>query len=628
MNEFAEKHGAKVIWAFSLLLLVGAFLVSCGAYNIDEAVYLAGAGAVGDRGSLIVENGYDRFQTDGLRLWFFVAGPNGLTPQYPAGTAIIGGLLDPLFGNRGLILMSALCAIATLFVTHALARDVSGRADVALLSVVLLFAGSFWIEYALAIWPHASSVLIVTLVTFCTLRALPETKHDILWAAAAGLAAGGGLLIRTDTVLIFPAMGVAFLLFADRPMRVCIGAAIGLLPGALTTSLINHFKFGTFNPISYGGHDSGGINLSSHIGSIAALAVVFVLLLVLRRVRFTPRLKVMLGIVAALGIAVAFFVPALAKFLTAYVTGAYALVVDSRTIVDPRPGVVDDGSGVVIFWGLAKKALGQSLPWMGLLLLLAVRPWPERSRSAIWIFLVAMGAWSLPFFMLSWHGGLGNNMRYLLPLVPMIAILCAMLWVDLTSITGGTSRFAAIGRAAGLLIVVTWVLFGPNGLDGVQQLGATILLIAVAAAALLVGLRGRLRTTAAHAAQGLAAAGFTFAVIFGITDLLFTQTKRTHLATLGTDLSALPERSVVIGLPEVFLFQFDRPEGILYMPDRVTGQIDVAFVEDALGSGYQVFASPMFAGDLHYLAPHLATRPVDLYVNDEPVTEFLLPQTR
>ena len=225
------------------------------------------------------------------------------------------------------------------------------------------------------------------------------------WAALAGLAVGIGLMIRTDTVLILPTVGVAFLLFAARPWRCCIYSAIGLLPGCLLVALVNDFKFGTFNPISYGGHDKGGINLSSHLGSIIALGSVFALLLVLRRIRWTARMRTAAWGMLALAIAIVVLIPRLTAFAEAYLMGVYRLGIDLRAIDEANQNIVATGEGTVLFWGLAKKALGQSMPWIGAITVLAVIPWPSRMRAAIWVFLVASVVWTLPFAIKSWHGG-------------------------------------------------------------------------------------------------------------------------------------------------------------------------------------------------------------------------------
>ena len=87
--------------------------------------------------------------------------------------------------------------------------------------------------------------------------------------------------------------------------------------------------------------------------------------------------------------------------------------------------------GTRSFWGLSKKALGQSLPWLGLLALL-LRPqlWQGRSRSFT-CALIFTALFMLPFLIRSWHGGMSSNMRYFLPALPVLSILAATLIHDL-----------------------------------------------------------------------------------------------------------------------------------------------------------------------------------------------------
>ena len=46
-------------------------------------------------------------------------------------------------------------------------------------------------------------------------------------------------------------------------------------------------------------------------------------------------------------------------------------------------------------------------------------------RRSVALVLVVAGLWALPFALRAWHGGLGSNMRYLLPLLPGLCALAA-----------------------------------------------------------------------------------------------------------------------------------------------------------------------------------------------------------
>ena len=84
-----------------------------------------------------------------------VNGPNGVAPQYPPGTAVLGAPLYGAFGIRGMILPNAVAAAATLWLVFALARRLTGDATLALGAVGLLAFDTYFLEYAYGIWPHA-----------------------------------------------------------------------------------------------------------------------------------------------------------------------------------------------------------------------------------------------------------------------------------------------------------------------------------------------------------------------------------------------------------------------------------------------------------------------------------------
>ena len=151
-----------VLGAVVLALLVATPFVSTGFFSLDEVIYFAGADALFRDGSLFVDNGFDEFGSEDLRIWFLVQGQHGLTPQYPVGTALLGAPFLSVFGVRGLIIINVLAGIGTLFATRSLAKQMFGHPEIGLIAALILVLGTFWPEYVYGHWPHSISLFFVT----------------------------------------------------------------------------------------------------------------------------------------------------------------------------------------------------------------------------------------------------------------------------------------------------------------------------------------------------------------------------------------------------------------------------------------------------------------------------------
>jgi hypothetical protein len=456
MSRRAADRGTLLLAILAAGIVAGAFLVSDGLYTIDELIYLMSAEAMRARGSLIVENGWDLIRSPDLQLWFLVDGPNGLAPQYPPGLAAIGAPFAGLFGARGLILVNALAAAATLFLVRALARRLFRDEGAALGAALLFGLGSFWLEYAWGVWPHALGVALATAALLCVLRGLDAGDGGGPgWAAAAGALIGAGMLVRADAVLLLPAAAAAAILWSARPWASLAAGAAGLAPFAVAMAAANARKFGTLNPLSYGADGGGGgASAATYLPLLAAGAAGLALLIALRRLdaRASRRLLWAAGAAAAL---VAALLPAAGRLALDYAEGVRALILDMAAVQDPRLPPEARQGGTLAFWGIYKQALGQSLPWVGLAALLPFcAPGPEGRRAAAFVAL-AVGIWTAPFLFLSWHGGLGSNMRYFLPVLPLLAAAAAMGWAGLARRSPGSgARPEAIGGVAALAAVL------------------------------------------------------------------------------------------------------------------------------------------------------------------------------
>ena len=571
------REATWLIAAFSLALMGGLLVASNGFFIVDEVIYFVGAQAYQATGSFFIDNGFGEFGSNDLRMWLLRGRPEGLTPQYPPGSATLGGWLMTAFGLKGMLVLNTLAAVATLPVTYALSRRLFDDAP-ALLAVVLLALCTFWIEYVHAFWPHAISVLLMSLALLLFLPSLDPNQHAWRSALLAGLITGICLLVRLDGLLILPFFVLATILYANRPVSVLSGGALGMLPGLLLLAVLNATKFGVFNPLTYGHSNTGGTNLAAYAAPAALLAAAFGALLWVR-LRGQPRPYVLVGI-AAVVVALALLVPAVGSLALKLLRGIDHILIDIHGIPDNREGVVRGADRTTLFWGLPKKALAQSLPWLGVLTALIFLP--KRRSTALVLMFFAL--WSLPFVLRSWHGGLGSNMRYLLPTVPALCVLTGWVIHSLVHRIENGWRWVGLGAGAGLAGAVLWTLFHASGLPGTHQVMSLIVFAILAAAALL----SRMTVRPVLAVFGVALGVSSF---LAASDVISAQSRRARTAEHAALIAELPPKTVVYHIPEVTWPAALQPERMAAIYDARSGEIDAEFIRDAMAKGYRVLVA-------------------------------------
>ncbi len=575
------------------LPVIGLFFVSAGLFTIDELIYLTATVAMAQDGSLIFENGFSQFGSEDLKLWFLVDGPNGLAPQYPPGMAVLSAPFYLLMGSRGLIMLNALAAAGVAFLTYRLAWRLYRSRVIALISTLVLVLGTFFLEYAWGVWPHMVSAFFVTAAFHLAIEAneAEQSKAVLARSFGSGLAVGAGMLVRTDAILVLPVIAACLILYSKRPIMMIAGGACGLIPGIAAGALVNLHKFGTLNFLSYGRTGSGGgDDPTTHIGAALIVLGLLLGLVVARHLTWSARWyrPSLLAFLGLLGIAL--LVPAVTAALRPVALGLYSLLVDIRTVADSRSGVkaFDDGA-VVLFWGVAKKALAQSLPWLGILAAILVSPWPREYRPAHVMLLIFIAIWCLPFIALSWHGGFSSNMRYFLPMLPPLSIFCGVLIGEFASLSRSPLLSVLLGVATGIVGSLAIILVSDMSLAWLQQSGSLSLFLAIALVVAIASLANKYRQvfstlTLFFAGIGLGAGFFNG----GLLDVAFSQLERQRSETFNEAASKVVEPALFYGAPKLFAFAVARPESLIGVGGRLDDKVDTALISDALAAGYRV----------------------------------------
>jgi 4-amino-4-deoxy-L-arabinose transferase-like glycosyltransferase len=608
---------ALAIAGITLVWLVLAFLGSPYPAVNDEVVYTLGTEALLERGALGIENGHARFGSEMLVPQWFVPGPSGLAPQYPSGYFALAAPFLAALDLRGLLLLNTAAAGGVLVLTHLLARRLFGEGRVAPASVLILALAGFMTEYAMGIWPHALAALVVLGATLAVVAAATAPPARA-WrgALAAGAILGAGAMIRVDTVLIGPPLALWALIVAPRPLPLAAAGIAGLVPMLAVASWLNWAKFGIPLPITYG-REGAGMAPGRFLWMIGAVLAGLALAWALRLPALARRWPALLlaGAAALAGAALA--LPPVADALGRIGQGAHALFWDMRETRDGRLGIQEVTGGVVLFWGLVKKSLVQSLPWLGLLAaLLLARP-AAGERRGLLLLVLCVALFTLPFLVTGWHGGQGNNLRYFLPVLPFLAILGALALRALAAAGPAEPRAVRLW-AAGALVAAAGALFLARAAGAelrpfaqYQLPHGLFLALALATGGAVLAAPGGAAWRAA--ARGLAAVAFAVAFVFGwVNDPLMTQDSRARLETRERFHERVVGRAMVVSVfPSLYaLRRDDALNARITFDDDGEPEIDTRLLRRVMEAGIPVLVeSRRHARAVADSDPGLTTRP-------------------
>ena len=497
-----------------LLTLVLALLVVLGltvvpsTFTLDEDNYLVSVLALRKGGFVLNE-------TAGLTPSFELYAFDPWPAVRAAPTTPVGSVVPPLyaalavpfswFGWRGLVAMNLLAFGATIVIVYRLAQDHATKSRTAWIAALTFALGSYSIEYAQGLWPQCLSMALCLGAFYAAsrVRAGARTWVAALGGLLAGLAAG----VRYQNVVFAVLVGLGLALLTARRARAVLAFGAGLATPLTALSLVNHARFGSWNPVSKG-------PAYSTLGAVATDA------------RFVEPLRVLAAKVVD-----------------------YALhpVID---VWEPNPA-----SGAYIAFGAVKKAWLQSCPWIAVALVALgvglvrlaqattrAEPRSERDRELGAVAIVMFGV--LAFFASQGFGrtdGVGFNQRYFLELVPLAAIVLA--W---TTEAAGESplKIMGYGAAASALIAVA-ITMGPDE-STFRQLA--LLRVPLALAIALVAAWVGTRWIGPKAWSALLGATLAWACVVHLTDdVRVSRALREYNAMRQHMLeSVLPERSALI----------------------------------------------------------------------------------
>ncbi len=594
------------VFAGLLLWSVLIIIVPAGLFLVDELVQLIGIHTFVQTGGFAapldeLAPGHSAFQ-----LWLMRQGVNGLVPQYPSGFTLLAAPFWHFGEIKGVMALNFAASLGAILAAAGIAFRATGERAAAMAVAALLIWASFLIDYALGFWPHGVALLISTFAMYAALRALEGTGW--IWAVATGLALGLGGTIRVDVWFLVPALVFWAVLVSPRPIYHLALAGVGLIPGVLFASWLNWVKFNHFFPASYGMSGGGGTDAGGHNYTLIVLVVCLVACVIARM--FSPRWG---GATVLLGLLLMILGLGGFDFAMNSLRGVWVLGVDLRDFhrVDfaDNERIFSVPEGGVIFYFTLKKALTQSLPWLGVL-------------PALWLFrkgrieekrFASLLAITLPVLMLffasrEWHGGLSNSLRYFLALVPLFAVAAI---ISARRLPGpptwgwAGAIVAAVVIAAGLMS--TDNVFGVRVM--LEQRFPPVVFAALAAATVfaMIGPQG-VRNVAGGIARTLLGAAIIMSVVTTYRgDVLTSIERRTIAAKHAEMVSKTPPNSLV------YVGDFSGSWTALKLENVALASSDVRTRETAteltsiaFDAGWRVFAdSPDFVEALLSVYPNL-----------------------
>ncbi len=418
-----------VHFAFTFLAAVPGYL------SFDEAYYHWMTKSFYDTWSLALWNGYEEFPSLELQHAYLKLTDGNLYPAYPY---LFPALCFPFYwiaGFFGLFVFNSISFVAVVALCLLAARRLFDDMDLALNSCLILVLATYAWEYSQAAWPHAVSMLFTMGAFYLFVRSYyAHTKWRApLFALGAGFVAGFAPGIRVDAVLLIPGLVLPFLFARPwRPAEIIMVLA-GAIPGLIALTLTNFVKFGQLSPLSYG---QARFEPIPHTGLAAVGGALLVGAWVITRPRYSDFLSTHRSKISAVAATVFFFVvlilPQARELLGQMLINAYVSLVDIRWL-DPNivwSPMTRSAGGGVIYIGAHKKALLQSLPFLVLIFVpiaVIIKRAKDVSALAILsiILLIFVGYFVYSFIALEGGGGLCLNLRYYLPLLPFLSILCA-----------------------------------------------------------------------------------------------------------------------------------------------------------------------------------------------------------
>lgn len=595
-------------WTRVALLLVAlvaglAATIRPGPLSIDEVTYLLMARSFAQGHGVVVANGFEDLGTTLFAAGWTKEVAGGLVSQYPDfWTAAVAPVYSAL-GFEGLFWVNVVAFVGCLGLVWNLGVRLFEDRWTAGIAVTLFVGASYAWEYAVAAWPHMSALLLILVSTWCLTRAFqePGDGRRWTWSFLGGFVGGVGVGFRLDVAFAVGGLALVPLLSARPRWREVSGFLVAAALPLVGLAVLNRIKFGILSPFSYGPSvHTAATGAGPYLPVLAAVGAAVGFWAWYRaergaRTRAEGRRAALAA--ALLAVLVVASLPMGRSFMARLADGTFQLVVDLRVRdLGIQEGALERGpTGSLVYAGVVKKSLLQSLPYLPLAIL-PLTALLRRSSEAWKGLLLAAAPAALIVVMgaFAWHGGLCFNLRYFLPALPFAALLSAAALRELGPPRGrGWLVVVGLPALVALAVVGRWAL-GPMTVAEQETfylnvpLGLSGLLILFLIAARFTPSSARWRTGAL--AMALVCVTWAGLVAFGLDLRATLRLRGVHARAAAVARPALPERGVLLSTPlKLFAAAADRSE--LWLADPADDQYEslVTLVEKATAAGLPVY---------------------------------------
>jgi len=570
VNETTTQTAARIppqlLIALATLGLILTLDVVPGVFIPDDNNYLINVLMLRE-GRVTVAN------TEGLRpsreLLFFDPAPWSRAVEKTPVASTAPPLYAPMallfsFGGwRGLVALNTLAFLVATLVVFRYAGRHATSSSTPWLAAAAFALGGYVIEYAEGLWPHALSIALCASGIVAGGRLIESGR--MTHAAAAGFLLALASGVRYQNAVLLPAVGFGMWLFASHWRRALVVFALAAAVPLTASSVINHARLDTWNPISKGKGYMRVPLIADSQSRVSDPAVMF-----------------------------------------------WAQVVDYSA----RPRLLgrhtewdryDQATGAHLMMGFVlKKAMVQSAPWTALALLMMAVAWfphgrmlVERQRQMRFLSLSVVAVLAtFAFAGVQRYDGLAFNQRYFLELLPLLAV--AFAWaVDSISLS---RRAILLGSALGVGLVLlilrnTPIVGGPEvPLWTVRQVALLKVPLVLAAVLLVLASLAVLKTERRRALPLAVAVGLCLGWGLGLHILDDLQAshalRRFKLARTAELERVLPDHSALVA----YFANRDPAVPLLFHRDIVIldavgdeGEDAPALIRELLAQGRRVF---------------------------------------
>jgi hypothetical protein len=587
--------------AIAAALLVLWALTAPGLFTVDEFFYQQMASGMASDGRL----SFAQMRLDNVAsvdmVFAFPAEGGRLTPQYPSGYAIIAAPFYAALGVKGLMLVNTLAALFVCIFVHKITRRLGANEDYARAAVLIFFLCTFASTYFSAVWPHMISAAIATAIVYLAIAGAQDAR--MRFVIAAGLLTGIGCAIRIDTIVLTPAVFLwARLDGVDRSRRYLAYFLGGLAAGLMAPAGLNYLKFGTLNPFTYQNAMPQN-DPALFLGPAAVIAAVLTLVFfvdfvrLLRPATAPGRNAVMIASIVA-GLILAALISDRVRILLG---GYYTFLVDQQAFAfaDRLSGVARNEFGILIFFGVLKKALLQSAPFAAIVALPLFRLLRGRLISGARLLLFVCAGYVTLYALNQTDAGLALSQRFLVPVLPFVSILSALELSKLAAARPVPLRLQGYALAAGLVVMAGLLVanLSPSGLTYHWVLYAP-LFIAFAVAGLALAWEFQETRVAAFRASLALYFAFGASAASAAGDEIWTAHYRSIARAKAEGLSAATPSGALV-LTDRIIFWSDRASrdvSLAYWSEEHQAQL-IAGINPFLAAGRMVYAHGVRVAD-------------------------------